>query len=183
MTSRVASKPIQMPKGVEARLDKNIVIIKGVKGELSQPLAKGIQVEIQDQTLNVKADLKVEGAAAMGGTIRAILNNHVKGVSEGFTKKLKLIGVGYRVQVGKGDKGLHKAEFTLGKSHPDVYLAPAGIEFKSESQTDIEVIGSCRQMVGQVAADIRAFRPPEPYKGKGIRYIDEQIILKETKKK
>jgi large subunit ribosomal protein L6 len=172
-----------MPKGVEARIDSNVVFIKGAKGELNQPLCKGVQVEISDNILNIKVDAKVDGAVAMGGTIRSILNNHVKGVSVGFTKKLKLIGVGYRVQVGKATNGRAKADFTLGKSHPDVCIAPEGIEFKSDSQTDIEVIGICKQMVGQIAANIRSFRPPEPYKGKGIRYIDENIKLKEAKKK
>jgi large subunit ribosomal protein L6 len=185
MSGRVAKKPILIPKRVEVSIDATHVSIKGPKGSVSQamPAAAAVEVQLEDSQLLVAP---VEGAAngeALAGTIRALLNNHVHGVSEGFIIKLKLIGVGYRAQAAKMANGASKVDLTLGKSHPESFIAPLGISLVTPSQTEIEISGANRQVVGQVAADIRKFRPPEPYKGKGIRYADETIILKETKKK
>ena len=164
-------------------VNKSTVVVKGARGELVQALPRGINVSVENEEASVSFDHKLGGTVALAGTIRAITNNLVKGVTEGFTKKLELKGVGYRLAIEKASNNRQKVTLTLGKSHPDHYIAPEGIEFKSEAPTLLEIIGNCKQMVGQVAADIRSLRPPEPYKGKGIRYTDEKIILKETKKK
>lgn len=182
MTSRVARKPISLPQGVEINIDGQVATIKGSKGVLVQPLHQAVSLNIEDNVVTVTADKnKIEKPDVIAGTTRALIQNHVTGVSTGFTKKLQLVGVGYRVLVGK-QGNLSKAELTLGFSHPVVYVAPEGITFNAPSATELEVSGIDKQVVGQVSAEIRAFRPPEPYKGKGVRYADERIQLKETKK-
>lgn len=187
MSSRVARKPIEIPTSVGVNIKDAIVAIKGAKGELAQTIPQEVSVKFEEQQIRVAANKGFEKAEAIAGTIRAILNNHVKGVSEGFSKKLQLVGVGYRAQVTKGKDGHTVLNLTLGLSHPVVFIAPKGVELTSATVTEIEVTGVDRQLVGQVAADIRGIckglRKPEPYKGKGIRYADEVIILKETKKK
>ncbi len=186
-SSRVGRLPIDVPKGIEVRIADNAVVIKGSKGELKQPLTSAVTVEFADQQIKVSANEGIPNANAIAGTTRALLNNHVVGVSEGFTKKLTLVGVGYRAQLGKSKDGRPMLSLTLGLSHPVTFVAPAGIDLASATVTEIEVSGVDRQLVGQVAANIRGIcggiRSPEPYKGKGIRYADEVIILKETKKK
>lgn len=186
MSTRVSSKPIIIPTNVEVKVEAEIVKIKGSKGELSQKLANGISAKVEDNALTVFiADGAVNGNA-LGGTMRSLLNNNVEGVSKGYTKKLKLVGVGYRAQAGKSGS-CYKIDLTLGLSHPLQYVAPEGITLETPSVTEIIVSGIDKQVVGQVAADIRGIhkgiRKPEPYKGKGIRYADEHIQLKETKKK
>lgn len=188
MSSRIGKLNIALPKGVEVNVDGNKVVVKGPKGELHQVLPAGLLVsqvaeESGSKAIAVSANDGIENGDALRGTIRAILQNHVTGVSQGFVKKLILVGTGYRVAIGKTKEGNAKADLTLGFSHPVAYVAPKGIEFVSASQTELEVKGADRQLVGQVAADIRRYRQPEPYKGKGIRYSDEKIILKEVKKK
>ncbi len=176
--SRVAKKPVPLPQGVTVTVANGSVTVKGAKGTLSLPLAEGVQVEQAEQILNVKL---AEGAAhqrAQAGSTRAHLANMVEGVTRGFERKLELVGVGYRASVqGKS------LNLTLGFSHPVVYPVPEGIEILTPTQTEILVKGVDRQQVGQVAAEIRAFRSPEPYKGKGVRYSGERIELKEAKKK
>jgi len=187
MSSRVARKPIQVPAGVEVRIDSNEVAIKGAKGELKLTLHETVSVKLEDKQIQVSANAGMMNADAIAGTIRALLNNNLTGVTVGFSKKLQLVGVGYRAQVSQGKDKRYVLNLTLGLSHPVSYIAPVGIELKSATVTDIEVIGIDKQSVGQVAADIRGIcgglRKPEPYKGKGIRYADEVIIIKETKKK
>lgn len=186
MTSRVARKPIILPEKVVCQINEKIVTIQGQKGIMSIALPAEVIVEIIDGQINVRM---VEPAAepikanALAGTIRAILQNHVTGVTQGFAKRLQLVGVGYRAQVTKTPEGLCRAELSLGFSHPTAYVAPEGITLTSISATELEVSGHDKRLVGQVAAEIRRIRPPEPYKGKGIRYTGEVIILKETKKK
>lgn len=186
MVSKVARKPIELPAGVEVNLQGQEVKIKGKKGEASLSLNKSVSINIENNQLMVSANDGFSEGNTFAGTTRALLSNHVVGVSDGFTKKLKLVGVGYRAVSGK-KKDLHKLDLTLGLSHPVEFVAPKGVELTTPSATDIEVTGIDKQLVGQVAADIRAIckgvRRPEPYKGKGIRYADEHIILKETKKK
>lgn len=189
MSSRIGKLNILLPKGVEVNVDGNQVVVKGPKGEMRQALPAGLMVnqltleEGGHKAIAVSANDGLENGDALRGTIRAILQNHVTGVSQGFVKKLLLVGTGYRVAIGKTKDGHAKADLTLGFSHPVNYVAPKGIEFVSASQTELEVKGADRQLVGQVAADIRRYRQPEPYKGKGVRYSDEKIILKEVKKK
>ena len=172
--SRVAKKPIGLPKGVEVKVAADGVTVKGPKGSLSLPAMDGVLVKVagSEITLEAAAD-KMKYA----GTARALLNNMVKGVSEGYSRKLELVGVGYRAALAGKDLNL-----TLGFSHPVVFKAPEGITLAVPSQTEILITGSDKQRVGEVAAKIRAFRPPEPYKGKGVRYSGEKITLKEAKK-
>lgn len=180
MSSRVARKPITVPAGVEIKTSGQEITVKGPKGSLSHSIPDVVSVAQNDQELLVsviKESLR-GNATALAGTTRALLNNMVIGVHAGFEKKLVLKGVGYRAQV-KG-KILH---LTLGFSHPVDYDIPEGITIECASQTEVSIKGIDKQLVGQVAAEIRRFRPPEPYKGKGIRYADERISLKETKKK
>ena len=187
MSSRVGRKPIELPKGVEVKVQQSLVTIKGAKGELKFDLHKSVSLSVEDKEIKVTTNKGFENADAIAGTTRAILQNHVVGVTEGFKKKLQLVGVGYRAQAGKAKDGRHTLSLTLGLSHPVTYVAPKGIDLVTATQTDVEVSGLDRQMVGQAAADIRGIcgglRKPEPYKGKGIRYADEKIVLKETKKK
>ncbi len=174
--SRIAKAPITVGKGVEVKIDGQSVSIKGSKGNMQLDMHPNVSVKLEDGVLTVTP--VDDSAWAMAGTMRALLGNMVHGVSEGFEKKLQLVGVGYRAQ-GKG-KVLN---LNLGFSHPIDYPVPEGIKIETPSQTEIVVSGSDKQRVGQVAAEIRAFRPPEPYKGKGVRYADERIIRKEAKKK
>jgi large subunit ribosomal protein L6 len=173
--SRVAKKPINLPKGVELKSDANGISVKGPKGALSIHALPGVSVAVNDGVANIAL---ADGADdKFGGTARALLANMVKGVSEGYERKLELVGVGYRASMA--GKALN---LSLGFSHPVVFNAPEGITLETPSQTEILVKGSDKQRVGEVAAKIRAFRPPEPYKGKGVRYAGEKITLKEAKK-
>ncbi|MCB1791319.1 MAG: 50S ribosomal protein L6 [Gammaproteobacteria bacterium] len=174
--SRIAKAPITLAKGVDVKIDGRHVTVKGGKGTLELDLHPTVAAKVDDGVLTVTP--ANDSAWAMAGTMRALLANMVMGVSDGFQKKLQLVGVGYRAQ-GKG-KVLN---LSLGFSHPIDYEVPEGVTIETPSQTEIVVSGSDRQRVGQVAAEIRAFRPPEPYKGKGVRYADERIIRKEAKKK
>jgi large subunit ribosomal protein L6 len=177
--SRVAKKPIILPTGVDVSMDQHLLTVKGNKGSLQMHLH--ITVQIEKEGNSVKVSLKnvtSQNNYAIAGTTRAIVHNMVVGVSQGFERKLVLVGVGYRAQVQGNTLNL-----SLGFSHPISYAIPKGITIDAPSQTEIVVKGIDKQQVGQVAADIRAFRPPEPYKGKGVRYFNEIIILKEGKKK
>jgi large subunit ribosomal protein L6 len=176
--SRVAKNPIVVPAGVEVTLAANKVSVKGPKGTLNQELKGDVSVERKDSTLLCKATNDSQQANAQSGTIRALLANMIVGVNQGFERKLTLVGVGYRAQAA-GDS----INLTLGYSHPVVHKMPAGVKVATPTQTEIVLTGSDKQQVGQVAAEIRAYRQPEPYKGKGVRYADEVVILKETKKK
>jgi len=167
--SRVAKEPVELPQGVT---------VKGSKGTLSLELNSEVELKQEDKSLTVRARSGSRFATAISGTTRALLANMVKGVSEGFEKKLELVGVGYRAQA-QGNK----LNLTLGFSHPVVYDVPEGITVETPSQTEVLVRGADKQRVGQVAAEIRRYRPPEPYKGKGVRYSAERVILKEAKKK
>ncbi|MFK7888365.1 MAG: 50S ribosomal protein L6 [Gammaproteobacteria bacterium] len=176
--SRVAKMPVVLPKGVEFSRSGNQLTIKGGKTSLSHALHRHVEVEQEDNVLTVKAVGGGREGVAIAGTTRALLNNMSVGVSDGFERKLELRGVGYRAQAqGK------KLNLTLGFSHPVVYEVPEGITIETPSQTEILVKGADKQVVGQVSAEIRAYRPPEPYKGKGVRYADEQVVIKEAKKK
>jgi len=176
--SRVAKRPVDLPQGVTATIGDDAVTLKGAKGALSLKLRSGIRVVQQEKHLAVEAASGVEGLIAIAGATRAHLANMVTGVSKGYERKLELVGVGYRAAVA--GKALN---LTLGYSHPINYAIPEGISIETPSQTEIVIKGIDRQRVGQVAAEIRRFRPPEPYKGKGVKYSDEKISLKEAKKK
>ncbi len=176
--SRVAKNPVALPSGVEITLASGEVSIKGPLGTLKQALSGDVSVVREGDSLLCKAQNDSTQANAMSGTIRALLANMVQGVSKGFERKLNLVGVGYRAQAA-GDT----LNLTLGFSHPVSYKMPAGVKVETPTQTEIVLKGSDKQRIGQVAAEIRAFREPEPYKGKGVRYSDEVVILKETKKK
>ncbi|RRN56493.1 50S ribosomal protein L6 [Pseudoxanthomonas sp. SGNA-20] len=173
--SRVAKKPIALPKGVELNIQDTSVTAKGPKGTLSLAKPAGVKIAIEDGQAVLSA--AEPSLIAMTGTVRAILANMVKGVSEGFERKLELVGVGYRAAMQGKDLNL-----SLGFSHPVVFQAPEGITLSTPSQTEILVQGADKQRVGEIAAKIRAVRPPEPYKGKGVKYSDEVIIRKEAKK-
>ena len=186
MTSRIARKPIALPEKVVCKISEKTVQIQGQKGQMSAVLPGEVVVEVIEGHIHVRMATPVQDvikANALAGTVRALLQNCVMGVTAGFSKKLQLVGVGYRVQVTKTPEGRYCAELSLGFSHPTVFLAPAGITLTAVTQTELEIHGSDKQVVGQVSAEIRRIRPPEPYKGKGIRYVGEVIILKETKKK
>lgn len=176
--SRIANKPVEVPSGVTVTVNDNVLAVKGAKGELSYAIDSAVEVVQEDGTLKIRQVGEGIHAHAMAGTTRALLNNMVTGVSRGFERKLTLVGVGYRAQVqGKA------LNLTLGFSHPVSFPVPDGIVIETPSQTEIIVRGIDKQLVGQVAAEIRAYRPPEPYKGKGVRYSDEEVVRKETKKK
>ena len=176
--SRIANAPVELPKGVEFRQDGNVVTLKGSNGELSLALNSEVELKQEENVLSLSPRSRSRFATAIAGTMRSILANMAKGVSEGFERKLELVGVGYRAQAqGK------KLNLTLGFSHPVEYEVPEGISVETPSQTEIVVKGADKQKVGQVSAEIRRFRPPEPYKGKGVRYADERVMLKEAKKK
>ena len=176
--SRVGKMPIALPKGVETTLSAEQITVKGPLGTLSQSLNGLVKVANNDGTLNFEPANDSREANAMSGTLRALVNNMVNGVSKGFEKKLSLVGVGFRAQA-QGDK----LNLSLGFSHPVVHQMPEGVKCETPSQTEIVIKGIDRQKVGQVAAEVRAYRSPEPYKGKGVRYVDEVVVLKETKKK
>ncbi|HTH95027.1 MAG TPA: 50S ribosomal protein L6 [Rhodocyclaceae bacterium] len=176
--SRVGKMPIALPSGAEATISAEQITVKGPLGSLSQALNGLVQIENNNGTLNIKAANDSREANAMSGTIRALVNNMVNGVTKGFEKKLTLVGVGYRA-AAQGDK----LNLSLGFSHPVVHQMPQGVKVETPSQTEILIKGIDRQRVGQVAAEVRAYRAPEPYKGKGVRYADEVVVLKETKKK
>ena len=176
--SRIANQPIPVPASVEITESGQHITVKGPKGTLEHTIHGLVEMSRQDAVLKVRARDESKAANALAGTTRAVLNNLVIGVSDGFEKKLELVGVGYRAQ-SKG-KVLN---LTLGFSHPVDYSLPEGVTADTPSQTEIVVKGCDKQRVGQVAAEIRAFRPPEPYKGKGVRYADEHVVRKEAKKK
>ncbi|WP_133408360.1 50S ribosomal protein L6 [Parashewanella tropica] len=176
--SRVAKAPVAIPAGVEVTLNGQNITVKGAKGTLSRELNAAVTAVVEGTELKVAPVEGVANAWAQAGTARALINNMVIGVSQGFEKKLQLIGVGYRAKIaGKG------VDLTLGFSHPLVHELPAGIKAECPSQTEIVISGVDKQLVGQVAAEIRGYRPPEPYKGKGVRYADENVRRKEAKKK
>ncbi|MBM4251165.1 MAG: 50S ribosomal protein L6 [Deltaproteobacteria bacterium] len=171
--SRIGKKPISLPKGVEVKLSGRTISVKGPKGTLSRALHGDIDVKVDGQSLTFVPRPEAEDAARFHGLTRTLVNNMVVGVTEGFSRRLKLVGVGYRA--ASQGKGL---SLSLGYSHPVVFDPPAGIELKVDAQTTIVVSGADKEMVGQVAAKIRGFRPPEPYHGKGVRYEDEHIATK-----
>jgi large subunit ribosomal protein L6 len=176
--SRIAKAPITIPAGVEVKVNGQEVTVKGNKGELVRTLNDAVVVSLEEGVITFAPAEGFKDGWAQAGTARANLNNMVVGVTEGFKKTLLLQGVGYRTQVKGQDVNL-----TLGFSHPVVYSLPEGISATAPSQTEIIIEGADKQQVGQVAAEIRAFRPPEPYKGKGVRYADENVRRKEAKKK
>ena len=175
--SRIANAPISLPSGVSVSFSGQEITVKGGNGELKHLIHEEVSVSEDDGILKVSANNETKDAKALAGTTRALVNNLVVGVSDGFERKLEIVGVGYRAQM-KG-KVLN---LSLGYSHPIDFDVPEGVTIETPSQTEIVVKGSDKQLVGQVAANIRAFRKPEPYKGKGVRYSDEQIIRKEAKK-
>ena len=172
--SRVAKKPLNLPKGVEYKLDGQQLTVKGPKGSLELQLPEAFALEENDQDIMVVGP---QEQVALRGTIRALVGNMVIGVSDGFERKLELRGVGYRAAMQGNSLNL-----SLGFSHPVEFSVPEGIDIETPSQTEVIVRGIDKQQVGQVAAIIRAYRPPEPYKGKGVRYADERVIMKEAKK-
>ncbi|TNF34825.1 MAG: 50S ribosomal protein L6 [Gammaproteobacteria bacterium] len=176
--SRIAKNPVQLPSGVEVKLNGAMLNVKGAKGSLEARIHRDVAVVQEGSELTFAPKSASKQANAMAGTTRALVSNMVKGVSTGFERKLELVGVGYRAKAAGKTLNL-----TLGFSHPVDYQLPEGVTVETPSQTEIVVKGADKQVVGQVAADIRGFRPPEPYKGKGIRYAGEQIHRKEAKKK
>ena len=176
--SRIANAPVSLPSGVDVTLAGQLIKVKGSKGELEWSVHELVSVAQEDAQLKVAANEKSKQAVALAGTTRALINNMVTGVTDGFEKKLTIIGVGYRAQA-QGQK----LNLTLGFSHPVVYAVPEGIKVETPSNTEIIVTGIDKQKVGQVAAEIRAYRKPEPYKGKGVRYSDEYVLRKQAKKK
>lgn len=176
--SRVAKNPIVLPQGVDVTLSAELISVKGPLGAMKCAANPAVIVEKVDGTLVCKTVEGIANTDALSGTIRAVVANMVTGVSKGFERKLNLVGVGYRAQA-QGDT----LNLTLGFSHPVVHKMPAGVKCETPTQTEILIKGVDKQQVGQVAAEIRAYRKPEPYKGKGVRYSDEVIVLKETKKK
>jgi len=176
--SRIAKFPIPLPKGVEVNVASGQISVKGPLGAMSRAADPNVAIERSGETLVCKALGNSRHANAMSGTMRALVANMVTGVTKGFEKRLALVGVGFRAQA-QGDK----LNLTLGFSHPVVHQMPKGIKVATPTQTEIVLSGIDKQLVGQVAAEVRAHRAPEPYKGKGVRYTDEVIVLKETKKK
>ena len=176
--SRIAKSPVMIPTGVDIKKEGSVMTVKGTKGQLSVNLNPCVEIEIDGTSLRMVWDKNDKVATSQAGTARAIINNMIVGVSVGFERKLTLIGVGYRAQAK--DKVLN---LTLGYSHPIDFEIPSGITIETPTQTDIIIKGSDKQLIGQVAAKIRAYRPPEPYKGKGVRYNEEHVVRKEAKKK
>jgi len=176
--SRVAKKPVEMPKGVEVTINRQDLSFKGSKGTMQLTLHSDVTIEQNDNVLNIAPRNNSRQAIALAGTMRSLVQNMVTGVSAGFEKKLELRGVGYRAKAQGNTLNLN-----LGFSHPVDYAVPEGVKVETPSQTEVVVSGIDKQKVGQVAADIRAYRPPEPYKGKGVRYLGEHVIMKEAKKK
>ena len=178
MLSRIAKTPLAIPAGVEVALNGSNVKVKGALGQLEFTFNDAVVISNVDNAIVLATKDETKFAKALSGTVKAVMNNMIVGVTKGFEKKLTILGVGYRAQVQGSDLNL-----TLGFSHPVIYKAPAGIKVETPSQTEVLIKGICKQAVGQAAADIRSYRPVEPYKGKGVRYADEVVILKETKKK
>jgi large subunit ribosomal protein L6 len=176
--SRIAKYPVAVPDKVQVSLDPSFITVKGPQGTLKQALSRQVVVKMDGNNVTFAAADGSKAANALSGTMRANVANMVKGVSEGFQKKLNLVGVGYRAQA-QGNK----LNLTLGFSHPIVHPLPEGVKAETPTQTEIVLKGADRQKVGQVAAEIRAYKSPEPYKGKGVRYSDETVVIKETKKK
>lgn len=176
--SRIAKYPVELPTGVEAKVAPGAITVKGPLGTLSQTLTGDVIVNENEGKLSFVVANDSKQAKAMSGTLRALVANMVKGVSAGFERKLNLVGVGYRAQV-QGTQ----VKLQLGFSHDVLHSLPDGVKAECPSQTEIVIKGIDKQVVGQVAAEIRAYRPPEPYKGKGVRYSDERVVIKETKKK
>lgn len=176
--SRIGNAPVKIPKGVDVKIVGRNLTVKGAAGQLGYILHDDVNIDISDNVIQVKWDNTVKKAKAQGGTARASISNMITGVSTGFEKKLTLIGVGYRAQV-KGNK----LTLSLGFSNPVIYMIPDDVNVEAPSQTELIVKGNDKQKIGQVASEIRAFRPPEPYKGKGVRYTDEYVARKEAKKK
>lgn len=176
--SRVAKNPVTIPAGVEVSVAAGEIVVKGPKGSLAQPIVSDVTVKIEDGNVVFAANGNSKFARAMSGTLRALVNNMVNGVSKGFERKLTLVGVGYRAQA-QGEV----LNLSLGFSHPVAHAIPKGITCETPTQTEILLKGADKQLIGQVAAEIRAYRSPEPYKGKGVRYADEVVVIKETKKK
>jgi len=170
--------PVAVPKGVDVAISAENITVKGANGTLVRALNPLVKITNDNGTLKFAANDGTAAADAMSGTMRALVNNMVGGVTKGFEKKLNLVGVGFRAQAAGT-----KLNLQIGFSHPVVKEMPAGIKVACPTQTEIIISGPDRQVVGQIAAEVRAFRPPEPYKGKGIRYADERVVLKETKKK
>ncbi|PLC48370.1 50S ribosomal protein L6 [Pollutimonas subterranea] len=176
--SRIAKYPVPVPQGVEATISADQIVVKGPLGTLTQALKGDVAVVQDGDQLTFAVANDSREAKAMSGTLRALVANMVTGVSKGFERKLTLVGVGFRAQV-QGDA----LKLQLGFSHDILHPMPQGIKVECPTQTEIVIKGSDKQVVGQVAAEIRAYREPEPYKGKGVRYADERVIIKETKKK
>jgi large subunit ribosomal protein L6 len=176
--SRIAKYPIAVPDKVQITVDASEVTVKGPLGTLKRAMTREVVVKLENNQVTFAAADDSKAANALSGTMRANVANMVKGVREGFQKKLTLVGVGYRAQA-QGNK----LNLTLGFSHPISYPLPEGIKAETPTQTEILIKGVDRQRVGQVAAEVRAYKPPEPYKGKGVRYADEKVVIKETKKK
>jgi len=176
--SRIAKKPVELVSGVEVNISGQTITAKGKAGSLSIDLHETVSVKQEDNVLTFSPNDNSKETMAMTGTMRSLVNNMVVGVSEGFSKQLQLVGVGYRAQM-QGNV----LDLSLGFSHPVKYAIPEGITIETPSQTEINVKGADKQKVGQVCAEIRAYRPPEPYKGKGVRYSDERVVRKEAKKK
>ena len=176
--SRIGKMPVVLPSGVEVTVGAAEISVKGPLGTLKQALSPHVGVKREADSVVFEAVDQSIRADALTGTLRAVLANMVHGVSKGFERKLTLVGVGYRAQA-QGDK----LNLSLGFSHPVVHQMPKGVKVETPTQTEILIKGIDKQQVGQVAAEVRAYRPPEPYKGKGVRYADEKVIIKETKKK
>jgi large subunit ribosomal protein L6 len=176
--SRIGKQPVTVPTGVEVAVTGNLINVKGVLGTMALAINPLVKVESKDGTMTFAPANESREANAMSGTMRQLVNNMVNGVSKGFEKKLTLLGVGYKAQA-QGTK----LNLTVGYSHPVVMDMPAGIKVETPTPTEILIKGADRQRVGQIASEVRAVRPPEPYKGKGIRYSDEKVVIKETKKK
>jgi large subunit ribosomal protein L6 len=176
--SRVARIPVTLPKGAEANFAEGVLTVKGPLGTLTQAVHPQVKLAVENGQLTFAAGDESREAKALSGTFRALVNNMVNGVTKGFERKLNLVGVGFKAQA-KGDT----LDLSLGYSHPVVHKMPVGIKVETPTPTEILIKGSDKQKVGQVAAEVRAYRPPEPYKGKGVRYSDEVVVIKETKKK
>jgi large subunit ribosomal protein L6 len=176
--SRVARIPVSLAKGVEAQVTATEITVKGPLGTLKHPASPLVKVAVADRKVSFAVTDESRHAKAMSGTLRSLVAGMVQGVSTGFQKKLTLVGVGYRAQA-QGDK----LNLSLGFSHPVVHQMPSGVKCETPTQTEIVIKGADKQRVGQVAAEVRGYKPPEPYKGKGVRYSDETVVLKETKKK
>ena len=175
--SRVAKNPITIPDSATLSIENNVVKVKGSKGEIDFDLPSSVSLEVNENIISVNYDENDQQSVALAGTTRSIVNNMIIGVTEGYEKKLELVGVGYRAKAsGK------LLELTLGFSHPIKYTLPEGVDVETPSQTEVVLKSHNKQILGQAAAEIRAFRPPEPYKGKGVRYSDEQVKRKEAKK-